>query len=59
MSSISVASIEEMCYGTIDKLKSYAFELRTPGGEVKLACESEQGTRLTNHESRINNLLID
>jgi hypothetical protein len=43
LSTISTASVEEMCYGTIDKLKSFAFELRTPSGEIKLAAESEQG----------------
>lgn len=41
LSRVSVASIEEMSHGTIDDLKSFAFELRTPRGEVRLAADTE------------------
>ena len=41
ISSVSVASVEEMAYGNIAD-KSYAFSLTTPRGIVKLAAESEE-----------------
>ena len=40
---ISVASIEEMSHGTIDDLKTFAFELRTPRKKFRLAADTEEG----------------
>ena len=44
ISSVSVASIEEMAFGANvgDKSKTFAFSLTTPRGVVKLAAENEE-----------------
>merc|ERR1719197_1012575 len=41
ISSVSVASVEEMAYGTIIDNKSFAFSLTTPRGKLQLAAEDE------------------